>query len=248
MSFQQKNVIVTGAAGDLGSATVARLLAAGARVFAVDRNVEALADLAAKHAGKGDLTTHVADVTVEADVAAYAKAAAKDRPVDAFFNNAGIQIRAAPITETAVEDFDLVQTVNVRGLFLGLKHVLPVIADGGAVVNSSSALGLVGAPGVAAYSTSKHAIVGLTRVAALEQGARGVRVNAIAPGPIAGRMTFTLEDQVFQGNGQTFADGAPLRRHGTPDEVAALVMYLLSDDARYTTGSVHPIDGGFTAS
>ena len=106
-------------------------------------------------------------------------------------------------------------------------------------MNMSSALGLVGGAGINAYVTSKHAIIGLTKTAALEQGARGIRVNACAPGPIAGQMTFKLADQVFAGTDKSFADSVPLRRHGTPDEVAGLVCFLLSDDSRYATGTTH---------
>src|SRR5262245_37490399 len=109
----------------------------------------------------------------------------------------------------------------------------------------SSALGLVGGAGINAYVTSKHAIIGLTKTAALEQGVRRIRVNACCPGPIAGRMTFTQADQVFAGSGKSFADSVPLRRHGTPDEVTGLVCFLLSDDSRYATGTTHSVDGGF---
>lgn len=247
MSFTGKRIVITGAAGDFGRAVTRRLLAGGAEVFAVGQDSDSLETLTKDLGSLGRLTTYVADVRDEAQVAGYANAARQAGPIDGFFNNAGIQIPAVPITDTAVEDFDRVFAVNVRGIFLGLKHVLPLMADGGSVVNSSSALGVVGAPGVAAYSSAKHAIIGLTKVAALEQGPRNIRVNAIAPGPIAGRMTFTLEEQVFQGSGQTFSDSAPIKRHGQPDEVAALVLFLLSDDARYISGSVQVQDGGYTA-
>jgi aryl-alcohol dehydrogenase len=118
--------------------------------------------------------------------------------------------------------------------------------EGGSVVNMSSALGLVGGAGICAYVASKHAIIGLTKTAALEQGARGVRVNACCPGPIAGRMTFKLAEQVFAGSEKTFAETVPLGRHGTPEDVAGLVSYLLSDDSSYATGTAHSVDGGFT--
>jgi NAD(P)-dependent dehydrogenase (short-subunit alcohol dehydrogenase family) len=136
--------------------------------------------------------------------------------------------------------------VNVRGVFLGMKYVLPRMRNGGSVVNMSSALGLVGGAGIVAYVASKHAIIGMTKTAALEQGARGIRVNACAPGPIAGRMTFKLADEVFARTSKTFAETVPLGRHGTPEDVAGLVSFLLSDDSSYATGTTHSVDGGFT--
>lgn len=249
MSFANKNVIVTGAAGDIGRAVTTRLLASGANVLAVDFDAEALnLFLEGFPNNDGRLVIHVADVRDPMQVAAYAaRAADLWGPVDAFFNNAGIQIPVAMITDLDETDFDRVMAVNVRGIFLGLKYVLPRMREGGAVLNSSSALGLVAAPGVSAYVTAKHAIIGLTRAAALEQGARKVRVNAIAPGPIAGRMTFTLEEEIFGANGPTFAASVPLGRHGTPEDVAAMAAFLLSDESLYVSGAVHVIDGGFTA-
>jgi NAD(P)-dependent dehydrogenase (short-subunit alcohol dehydrogenase family) len=104
----------------------------------------------------------------------------------------------------------------------------------------------VGGAGICAYVASKHAIIGLTKTAALEQGPRGIRVNACCPGPIAGRMTFKLAEEVFAGSKKTFAETVPLGRHGTPEDVAGLVSYLLSDDSSYATGTAHSVDGGFT--
>jgi NAD(P)-dependent dehydrogenase (short-subunit alcohol dehydrogenase family) len=105
---------------------------------------------------------------------------------------------------------------------------------------------LVGGAGIVAYVASKHAIIGMTKTAALEQGPRGIRVNAAAPGPIAGSMTFKLADEVFEGTKKTFAETVPLGRHGTPEDVAGLVSFLLSDDSSYATGTTHSVDGGFT--
>jgi NAD(P)-dependent dehydrogenase (short-subunit alcohol dehydrogenase family) len=166
--------------------------------------------------------------------------------IDGFVNNAGIQTPVRPIVDFPEEDFDRVMAVNIRGVFLGMKYVLPRMREGGSVVNMSSALGLVGGAGICAYVASKHAIIGLTKTAALEQGPRGVRVNACCPGPIAGRMTFKLAEEVFAGGKKTFAETVPLGRHGTPEDVAGLVSYLLSDDSSYATGTAHSVDGGFT--
>lgn len=247
MTFKNKNIVVTGATGDIGVAVVKRFVDQGANVLAVAAIDTELTRLAGIF-GDGKLETIVADVRIEEQVQAYANRAYQlFGEIDGFVNAAGVQVPVSFIPEFSTEQFDWVMAVNVRGSFLGLKYVLPKMREGGSVVNMSSALGLVGAPGVSAYATSKHAIIGLTKVAALEQGSRGIRVNACCPGPIAGRMTFTLEEQVFSGTGQSFADSVPLKRHGTPEEVAGLVAYLISDESSYATGTAHAIDGGFTA-
>jgi NAD(P)-dependent dehydrogenase (short-subunit alcohol dehydrogenase family) len=247
MLFSGKNIIVTGASGDLGAAITRRLISQGANVLAVASDEARLARLAAEATGPGNLETYVADVTDAEEVLGHAtRAFALWGEVDGFVNNAGIQTPVRPIVEFPDEDFDRVMAVNIRGVFLGMKYVLPRMRDGGSVVNMSSALGLVGGAGIVAYVASKHAIIGMTKTAALEQGPRGIRVNAAAPGPIAGRMTFKLADEVFAGSEKTFAETVPLGRHGTPEDVAGLVAYLLSDDSRYATGTTHSVDGGFT--
>ena len=247
MPFSGKNIIVTGATGDLGAAITRRLISQGAKVLAVAHNDAGLSRLAGEVSGRGVLETFVADVSDAAQVLGYATRAFELwGQVDGFVNNAGIQTPVRPIVEFSEEEFDRVMAVNVRGVFLGMKYVLPRMRDGGSVVNMSSALGLVGGAGIVAYVASKHAIIGMTKTAAIEQGARGIRVNAAAPGPIAGRMTFKLADEVFAGSNKTFAETVPLGRHGTPEDVAGLVSFLLSDDSSYATGTTHSVDGGFT--
>jgi NAD(P)-dependent dehydrogenase (short-subunit alcohol dehydrogenase family) len=247
MLFQNKNFIVTGATGDLGRAIVSRLLAEGGRILAVSKNQKSLDALASGLSGPGTLETFSADVSDSVQVQAYAaRARALWGEIDGFVNNAGIQTAVHPIIEFPEEDFDRLMAINVRGVFLGMKYVLPIMRDGGSVVNMSSSLGVVGGAGIVAYVGSKHAIIGMTKTAALEVGARGIRVNAAAPGPIAGAMTFKLAEQVFAGGDKTFAETVPLGRHGTPDDVAGLVGFLLSDDSRYATGTVHAVDGGST--
>jgi NAD(P)-dependent dehydrogenase (short-subunit alcohol dehydrogenase family) len=247
MPFSGKNIIVTGATGDLGTAITRRLISQGAKVLAVAPNDAGLSRLAGEVSGRGVLETFVADVSDAAQVLGYAiRALELWGQVDGFVNNAGIQTPVRPIIEFPEEEFDRVMAVNVRGVFLGMKYVLPRMRDGGSVVNMSSALGLVGGAGIVAYVASKHAIIGMTKTAAIEQGTRGIRVNAAAPGPIAGRMTFKLADEVFAGSDKTFAETAPLGRHGTPEDVAGLVSFLLSDDSSYATGTTHSVDGGFT--
>jgi NAD(P)-dependent dehydrogenase (short-subunit alcohol dehydrogenase family) len=247
MLFSGKNIIVTGATGDLGAAISRRLIAQGANVLAVASDEAGLARLIMEVSGPGALQTFVADVSDSEQVRGYATRAFELwEKVGGFVNNAGIQTPVRPIVEFPEEDFDRVLAVNIRGVFLGMKYVLPRMRDGGSVVNMSSALGVVGGAGIVAYVASKHAIIGMTKTAALEQGARGIRVNACAPGPIAGRMTFKLADEVFAGTSKTFAETVPLGRHGTPEDVAGMVAFLLSDDSGYATGTTHSVDGGFT--
>jgi NAD(P)-dependent dehydrogenase (short-subunit alcohol dehydrogenase family) len=209
-SFSGKNIVVTGASGDLGLAIVRRLVCEGANVLALagsDRNLSALQSVS----GRGALETFVADVSDATRVLSCATRASELwGEIDGFVNNAGIQTAVRPIVEFPEEDFDRVMAVNVRGMFLGLKYLLPRMRASGSLVNMSSALGLVGGAGINAYVTSKHAIIGLTKTPALEQGTRGIRVNACCPGPIAGRMTFTLADQVLAGNDESFADSVPV--------------------------------------
>jgi NAD(P)-dependent dehydrogenase (short-subunit alcohol dehydrogenase family) len=240
------SAIVTGAAGAIGSAVTRRLVALGFPVLAVDRDGRALGAL---ERDLGELVVPLAaDVSDEAQVSGYA-AVARERwgGVDRFFNNAGVEGAVARTEEYPVDEFDRVLAINVRGIFLGLKHVLPVMSTGGAVVNTASALGILGAPEMPAYVASKHAVVGLTKVAALEQTDRGVRVNAVCPGPVAGRMITALEDATFGGDGSTFANLVPIGRYGRADEIAAMVMWLLSPEASFVTGAIHTIDGGQSA-
>ena len=236
MLFSERNIIVTGATGDLGTAITQRLISQGANVLAVAPNDAGLSRLSGEVSGPGVLETFVADVSDAEQVLGYATRAFELwGEVDGFVNNAGIQTPVRPIVEFSEEDFDRVMAVNVRGVFLGMKYVLPRMRDGGSVVNMSSALGLVGGAGIVAYVASKHAIIGMTKTAAIEQGARGIRVNAAAPGPIAGRMTFKLADEVFAGSNKTFAEtGSPwpsrnTRRRSGPYLLPAVRRLQLRD-------------------
>ena len=248
-----RTALITGAGGAIGSATVRLLVARGARVAAVDRDEHALERLLADEARSDKIVGFCGDVADEASVRGFVAAAASALGgISFFFNNAGIEGAVHPITEYPLDEFRRVLDVNVTGVFLGLKHVIPVMltGGGGAIVNTSSTAGLTGTPGVAAYNASKHAVVGLTRSAAAEWAARGIRINAVSPGPIDSRMMASLEDGFAPGGGagvraQLMAR-IPAARYGSAEEVAALVAFLASEDARFIVGSVMTVDGGLT--
>lgn len=249
--YAGKVAVVTGAAGGIGRAASVRFAQDGAKVAAVDIAGSPLDEtVAAVASAGGEAIAIEADVTDAADVAAYVRQTA-DRfgRIDAFFNNAGIEGVRAPLWELADEDFDRVIAVNLRGVFLGLKHVAPAMRGngGGAIVNTASVAGLSPTPGIIAYGASKHAVVGMTKSAAAEL-APEIRVNAVCPGPIETRMMRSLERQFDPDNPEAvhdmFAQSIPLGRYGEPEEVAALVSWLCSEDAAYISGAMHTIDGG----
>jgi NAD(P)-dependent dehydrogenase (short-subunit alcohol dehydrogenase family) len=239
-------VLVTGAAGDIGRAACERLLREGARVVALDRDEAALHALQATY-GNG-LRARRADVTDEHAVDEAFAWALADGELHGVFNNAGIEGAVAPLADYPVEAFDDVLRVNVRGAFLVLRAALRSLPDGGAVVNTASGAALIGSPNLAGYVASKHAVLGLTRTAALEGAARGIRVNAICPGPVDGRMMGSIEHGLDpDGPPRAFAPGIPLGRYADPREIAELVVFLLSPASSYLTGAGIPVDGGLTA-
>jgi 3alpha(or 20beta)-hydroxysteroid dehydrogenase len=250
--FAGRVAVVTGAAAGFGLAVARRLAAEGALLVLVDRAAGSLADAAAALAGSLPV---VADVSQESDVDSYVQTAVSEHGrIDLFFNNAGIEGRLAPMTELSVEEFDRVLAVNCRGVFLGLRAVLRVMKEqnSGAIVNTASMAGIRGSATFAPYVASKHAVVGLTRSAALEGAPFGIRVNAVAPGHIDTRMGRDLAaqinpedpDSVFR---QTAARVPLGRRYGTAEEVANMVAWLLSDEASYVSGATHLIDGALNA-
>ncbi len=237
-----KIALVTGACGAIGSATATMFVARGARVIAVDRPGSDFSAL--------DTVLNVAaDVTDEAAVRDYvAKAIDAAGRIDIFFSNAGVEGPVMPIQDYAFADFRRVFAVNVDGIFLGMKYVVPVMLaqSSGSIINTSSVAGMAGSPGMAAYVASKHAVIGLTRVVAKEVAAHGIRVNCVNPGPITGRMMTSLDEEAGI-KPDARAQFIPAKRYGNADEVAATVAFLASDAARYVTGAIHPVDGGLTA-
>jgi NAD(P)-dependent dehydrogenase (short-subunit alcohol dehydrogenase family) len=250
-----KVAVVTGAAGVIGTATIRLLAERGARIVAVDRKA---ADLQAAIKGlpaSAEAMALTADVTSEDEVADYVRATVdKFGTIDVFYNNAGIEGDVAPITKYQLESFRKVLDVNVVGVFLGMKHVLPVMLkqDKGSIINTASIAGLMGSPHIAVYSASKHAVIGLTKSAAWECTATGVRVNCVCPGLIDSRMLSAIIEGRNPGNAPVpndrIVERIPARRLGHASEVASIVAFLASDEASYVSGSAYTVDGGRTAS
>ena len=249
-----KIAVVTGAAGVIGRATTELLAERGARIVAVDRKREDLEDAIKGLPASAEPLAVTADVSDEDEVADYVRAAV-DRfgTIDVFYNNAGVEGEVRPITQYPLETFRRVLDVNVVGVFLGMKHVLPVMLkqNKGSIINTASIAGLIGSPQIAVYSASKHAVIGLTRSAAWECTGTGVRVNCVCPGMIDSRMLSAILEGRNTGNTpvpqQKIVERIPARRLGQASEVASIVAFLASDEASYVSGSAYTVDGGRTA-
>jgi NAD(P)-dependent dehydrogenase (short-subunit alcohol dehydrogenase family) len=246
--------VVTGAAGVIGAATMRLLAERGAKIVAVDRRQQDLQAAIRELPASAQALAVTTDVTREDDVAGYVRAAVDQfGAIDVFYNNAGVEGEIAPITRYSLEAFRKVIDVNVIGVFLGLKHVLPVMLEHnkGSIINTASIAGLIGSPDIAVYSASKHAVIGLTKSAALECAATGVRVNCVCPGLIDSRMLSAIVEGRNPGNApvanERIVERIPARRLGQASEVASLVAFLASDEASYVSGSAYTVDGGRTA-
>jgi NAD(P)-dependent dehydrogenase (short-subunit alcohol dehydrogenase family) len=248
--LRDKAAIITGGEGSIGMATARAFVNEGARVCLVGLVADELRDGAAS---LGDAATWVvADVVDSRQVkAAVAEAADVFGRLDVVVSNAGVSGVIAPVADYPEDVFDQVLAVHVRGSFLVCKHALPYLGPGASIVITSSVAGLTSAPGICAYATAKHALVGLMRTLAKETAPRGIRVNTIHPGPV---------DNEFQHRIEVAATGAerdraaaafeqliPLARHATPDEVARAMLFLASDQSSFVTGATLAVDGGMSS-
>jgi len=251
--LEGKIAIVTGAAGGIGRASAELFLREGAQVMLVDRD-EAQLKTACEQMGSSQVAYAAADVSSAADSMRYVSSTvSRFGAVDIVFANAGIEGAVAPLVDCDLDNFDRVFAVNVRGALLAIKYAAPemVKRGGGSIMITSSVAGLVGSKGLVSYVTSKHAVVGLMRVAALELAPMRIRVNTIHPGPIENRMMRSLEEQLNPGHSADVKQGfealVPLARYGTNEEIAKLALFLASADASYSTGAQFVADGGFVA-
>ena len=254
-----KVALITGATGGIGRAASRLFADEGARVALVDLDESALQEVVAS-IGSDRASYSVADVTDPAQSQAYVRTAAERwGGIDVYLANAGIEGQLSPIPDYPIEMFDRVMAVNVRGVWLGIKYVVPVMRErgGGSIVITSSTAGIGAGPDMSAYTTSKHAVIGLMRTAAMEGASMGIRVNTVNPAPIETRMMRSIEEQRVAAADdanvtveQTYRAASariPLGRYGNPEEVARLMLFLSSDDSSFCTGGVYMVDGGRSA-
>jgi NAD(P)-dependent dehydrogenase (short-subunit alcohol dehydrogenase family) len=249
-----KIAVVTGAAGFIGSATIRLLAERGAKIVAVDRRAADLEAVTKELPASAQALAVTANVSDEDEVKEYVRAAiAEFGTIDVFYNNAGVEGQVKAITDYPLEEFRRVLDVNVVGVFLGIKHVLPIMRkqNRGSIINTASIAGLIGSPHIAVYSASKHAVVGLTKSVAWECTGSGVRVNCVCPGMIDSRMLSAIIQGRAAGNEppptEKIVERIPARRLGQASEVASIVAFLASDEASYVSGSAYTVDGGRTA-
>ncbi|MDF2659839.1 MAG: short chain dehydrogenase [Paenibacillus sp.] len=251
MTHSNQIALITGAGSGIGRASAIKLAAGGAKVVLVDYNAESGEEtlrLIREQGGEGIFVQ--ANVAVSEDVQRYVNTAVDTYGrIDVFFNNAGIIQKFSMLSDIEESEFDRVMNVNVKGVFLGLKYVLKVMErqGSGIIINTASTAGIRSEHSVAAYSASKHAVVGLTKSAALEYVKKGIRVNAICPGGVQTALTASVPKMLEQ-SGYVPEEVSNMRmgRYAQPEEMAEAVAFLASDKASYMTGSIVTIDGGLT--
>ncbi|WP_339282856.1 SDR family NAD(P)-dependent oxidoreductase [Oceanobacillus sp. FSL K6-3682] len=253
--MQDKVVLITGGAGGIGQATAKLFLDQGAKVVLVDINESSLEKaMQSLTSSQENIAIIQADVTNEADVKNYVQETVNHfGRIDVFFNNAGINGPVAEITELEQDAFEQIMSINVTGVFLGLKHVLAQMKKqgDGRIINTASNAAYIGSAGMVGYIASKHAVAGITKTAALEAAPSGIRVNAVAPAAIDTQMLADIQNNLTPGepekSGEAIKQGIPVGRFGTPEEVAQIVRFLASDEASFVHGALYNVDGGMQA-
>jgi NAD(P)-dependent dehydrogenase (short-subunit alcohol dehydrogenase family) len=243
--LQDKVCVVTGAASGIGRATAELFAQEGGRVFVVDRERDGLEDCA--RAVEGEALG--ADVSSTGDVErVFARVRDATGRLDVLFNNAGIAANGT-VTSTSEEEWDRTIAVNLKSVYLCCRSAIPLMCGGGAIVNNASSWGLIAANDVAAYCASKAGVVNLTRSIAIDYAKDGIRANCLCPGTTDTAMVRgLLEAQPDPAAARRFYERMqPIHRFAAPEEIARAVLYLVSDDASYTTGAVFSIDGGYAA-
>jgi NAD(P)-dependent dehydrogenase (short-subunit alcohol dehydrogenase family) len=257
-TYENQVVMITGAASGFGRLAADRFAAQGARLALSDISTTALHDTAhALRATGADVITDTLDVTQEPQMQAHmAHITQAFGALDVAINNAGIGHELKPLHMLSVEEFDRSMAVNARGVFLGMKYQIPMMlaAGQGAILNVASAAGLVGAANLSAYSAAKHAVIGLTRTAADETAAKGLRVNALCPSFSATPLFEEMTDQVGARTGldpdaanAQITNRIPMRRVSRPEEVVQAMLWICARDNSFMTGQAIAIDGGLTA-
>ncbi len=251
--LDNKVAIITGGCGGIGQAAATKFVSEGASVMLVDLDKSGLEEVTSK-LGKNNASYCVAVVTQNADTEQYIAATVEQfGRVDIYLANAGIEGEVSSIVDYDEQVFDRVMAVNVKGVWLGIKHLFPIMADsgGGSIVITSSTQGVRGSASLSAYNTSKHAVIGLMRSTALEGANNNIRVNTVNPSPVETRMMRSLEAGFnptdTDGTHDRIAASIPLQRYAEPEDIANIMLFLASDESAYMTGGVYMADGGTTA-
>ncbi len=246
--LQGRRAVITGAAGGIGKTTAELFFKEGASLMLVDRNAGELKKIASEFNSK-DVHFFVADVSKKEEVQKYAETSLKELGgIDIFFNNAGIEGLASPFYDYPDDVFENLLDVNLKGVWYGCKYLIPLMEEKGSVILTSSVAGLKGFAGLGPYVVSKHAVVGMMRVIALESADRKIRVNSVHPGPVNNRMMRSIEKEISPDDPNIvkkgFEEQIPFHRYAENEDIARQVLFLASDESAYITGTTMVVDGG----